>query len=524
MMASPSNVEPVHNSYFVLEKVSGRLHDNLAGGTVTTCFSQESEVLVVGFHNKKEASFIQADVAAGFSCLSFPKQFHRARRNSIDLFPEFIGRTVTTVTQHRNERSFSVDTTDGLSLLIKMHGNRANVILLRDGRPTALFKNSLKADWTLNAAALGQNLDWSRETFLRSNDPRKYYVPLPAALWRHLESIGWNVLSPDERWTLFNQYVRQLNSGKFFLVYEPPIAPVFTLLPSKDAQPLSADVLEALTDFYKISLAHRKAASQRKVVLTRLDQKLKSLQRGTDEARHRLHELTEDDPYTRWADLIMANLNNIQKGSTQVSVADFADGKPVSIPLQAALNPQHNAERYYRKSKNRTKEKERITGTLAVRESEIARLTTFRDSVAAAHSPEEVGEIASKFEPSGKQTEQKALPFHEHLYKKYKIWVGRNAAANDTLTLKLTSPNDEWLHARDCAGSHVVIKSQSGKVTPRDVIERAAELAGWNSKRKNETLCPVIVTKKKYVRKRKGSAPGEVVVEREKVIFVSPRG
>jgi predicted ribosome quality control (RQC) complex YloA/Tae2 family protein len=34
----------------------------------------------------------------------------------------------------------------------------------------------------------------------------------------------------------------------------------------------------------------------------------------------------------------------------------------------------------------------------------------------------------------------------------------------------------------------------------------------------------VIVTKKKYVRKRKGSAPGEVVVEREKVILVTPKG
>ena len=80
-----------------------------------------------------------------------------------------------------------------------------------------------------------------------------------------------------------------------------------------------------------------------------------------------------------------------------------------------------------------------------------------------------------------------------------------------------------WLHAKDVAGSHVIIKHQSGKNFPKDVIERAAELAAYNSKRRTESLCPVSYTPKKFVRKRKGDAPGLVVVEREQVIMVVPR-
>jgi predicted ribosome quality control (RQC) complex YloA/Tae2 family protein len=91
------------------------------------------------------------------------------------------------------------------------------------------------------------------------------------------------------------------------------------------------------------------------------------------------------------------------------------------------------------------------------------------------------------------------------------------------LTLKLSHKDDLWLHAKDVSGSHVIIKYQSGKNFPKDVIERAAQLAAYNSKRKNESLCPVMVTAKKYVRKRKGDPAGAVVVEREEVIMVEPK-
>jgi predicted ribosome quality control (RQC) complex YloA/Tae2 family protein len=104
----------------------------------------------------------------------------------------------------------------------------------------------------------------------------------------------------------------------------------------------------------------------------------------------------------------------------------------------------------------------------------------------------------------------------------FRIWVGKNAAGNDELTLKYSFKEDLWLHVKDVAGSHVIIKYQAGKKFPKDVIERAAQLAAYNSKRKNETLCPVVVTPKKFVRKRKGDPPGAVIVEREEVIMVVP--
>ena len=70
----------------------------------------------------------------------------------------------------------------------------------------------------------------------------------------------------------------------------------------------------------------------------------------------------------------------------------------------------------------------------------------------------------------------------------------------------------------------MVVKYKAGKSFPKTVIERAAELAAWYSKRRTDSLCPVIVTPKKFVRKPKGLAEGQVVVEKEDVVLVVPRG
>ena len=115
----------------------------------------------------------------------------------------------------------------------------------------------------------------------------------------------------------------------------------------------------------------------------------------------------------------------------------------------------------------------------------------------------------------------------EDLFKKFiidgfEVLVGRNAKNNDTLTQKYAYKEDLWLHAKDVAGSHVVVKFQAGKKFPKPVIEKAAQLAAWYSKRKNESLCPVTYTLKKHVRKPKGAIAGSVIVEKESVILVKP--
>ena len=104
----------------------------------------------------------------------------------------------------------------------------------------------------------------------------------------------------------------------------------------------------------------------------------------------------------------------------------------------------------------------------------------------------------------------------------FDIWIGKNAKNNDLLTQKYAHKDDLWLHAKDVTGSHVIIKQQPGKNFPEPVIEKAAQLAAYFSKMRTDSLCAVIYTPKKYVRKPKGLPEGAVIVDKEKVLLVEP--
>ena len=105
----------------------------------------------------------------------------------------------------------------------------------------------------------------------------------------------------------------------------------------------------------------------------------------------------------------------------------------------------------------------------------------------------------------------------------FEVWAGKNSANNDLLTLRYAKPDDLWFHARGGSGSHVVLKVRSGKGEPgKKAREQAAGIAAYYSKMKTSGTVAVAMTEKRYVRKPRGSAPGAVVLEREKVIFIHP--
>lgn len=103
-------------------------------------------------------------------------------------------------------------------------------------------------------------------------------------------------------------------------------------------------------------------------------------------------------------------------------------------------------------------------------------------------------------------------------YNGYTILIGRNALMNDILTTEIAEPNDIWLHASGVPGSHIVIKYKDEEI-PKDVINRAAELAALNSRGKGKIK--VVYTKAKYVTKKSGYNIGEVSVDYDKSNFIT---
>lgn len=95
------------------------------------------------------------------------------------------------------------------------------------------------------------------------------------------------------------------------------------------------------------------------------------------------------------------------------------------------------------------------------------------------------------------------------------IKVARSDKHADQLTFREAHGLYHWYHADGFPGAHVVIFSKSPSLEAR---KKAAFLAKYFSKAKQETVCDVIETQIKNL--KKGKKPGEVMVSIKKVVPV----
>lgn len=516
----------MHNNYYFLRPLSQSLKAKLSGTVISECYSQNRDELIIRFETAHGSFYIKANLQAAFSCLSFPSDFQRGRKNNVDLFGSLIGQRVQSTRQYTNERSFAFELTNGYLLLFKMHGNRSNIILFENGIAVELFKKNIPADAAIQVDQLDRQIDWTFEAFQQSkHNLVTHYFTFGKPVWKYLRQNNFDTLNDEEQWRSIIDTKEKLERPQEYFICSDHQTLSLTLLPVGAVVQSFEDPMQALNDFYYRFIQQQAFSQERTSTLSALKTKLESSRSFIAKNQEKLAEIENDNSYRIWADLIMANLHHLKQGQEKATVENFYhDNHPIEIKLKKDLSPQRNAEVFYRKAKNQHIEIERLKQSLESKIKEIEDLEMRIAELEEAADLKAVRKLTHDFKeehPDKKST--LVLPYHEFEFKGYKIWVGKNAQRNDELTLKYTYKDDLWLHAKDVAGSHVVIKYQSGKNFPKDVIERAAQLAAYYSKRKTETLCPVAVTPKKFVRKRKGDPAGMVVVEREEVMMVEPK-
>lgn len=516
----------MHNNYYFLRKLSAQLETIIKGSVISECFSQNKDELVIRFEIKEKSFFIKASLQSEFCCLFFQDDFTRARKNSVDLFEALIGLTVESVIQYTNERSFSIKLNAGHTLLFKMHGNRANIVLFKNGEAIQLFRNHLTTDAEIVLPKLDREIDFSFEAFEQhiSDLPNLYYT-FGKPVWNFLERNNFSDKSDVEKWQSIQDLLGYLKNPTYYIT-EADHKISLSLFPDGNILQKFKQPVEAINEFFLLYTRTFAFLQEKREALAKLKTKLQGSFSYLVKADKKLKELKEDSHYKIWADLLMANLHLVKPGQEKISLPDFyKENNLIEIKLKKDISAQKNAEVFYRKSKNQQIEIDKLNESFKSKQKEIADV---QQKIAGLENAEDLKSLRSLVDASGLKQEaskkDNPLPYHEVLFNGYKIWIGKNAQHNDTLTLKHSFKEDLWLHAKDVPGSHVVIKFQAGKKFPKDVIERAAQLAAFNSKRKTESLAPVAYTPKKFVRKRKGDPAGAVVVEREEVILVEPKG
>lgn len=103
------------------------------------------------------------------------------------------------------------------------------------------------------------------------------------------------------------------------------------------------------------------------------------------------------------------------------------------------------------------------------------------------------------------------------------VLVGRTAADNDVLSIKLAGPADFWFHVAGQPGSHVVVLNpDKAERLPRETERFAAGLAaGYSSARRGGRVA-VHAARGADVSKPRGLGPGTVNLRRFKALQVEP--
>lgn len=103
----------------------------------------------------------------------------------------------------------------------------------------------------------------------------------------------------------------------------------------------------------------------------------------------------------------------------------------------------------------------------------------------------------------------------------YEILVGRNARENQWLSTKFANATDMFFHAKDFAGSHVILRNPDNNFLPHEDFKDAAFLAAYYSKGKNKKTVKIDFTFAKNVSRNRKDPAGTVILSTHKTLKVN---
>lgn len=502
----------MHNNYHFLSALAEELNNKITGAELLECFSQNRDELIIGFSiSPEEDFFVKAHLSNTFSCLSFYDDFARAKRNSVDLFKSWIGLKVKKVYIHDNERALSIYLSNRETITFKLFGRFSNIIhFSKSGDVIKIFNSQYESDADLQLESLHRPINQTKKLF----DNEGVGVCYP--------TLSKEMKQKSATWDDAQALLQELSLKKYYLVHDDKIS--LSMFSCASVVKSYDSALVAITDYFHEYIKVFSLKTERDKATREITSKIKGTKKYITQNSSKLIELQGGVSYKQIADIIMANLYQIPEHAEEVELFNFYDDNQLKIRLKKHLSPQKNAENFYRKEKKFGVQLEKLTQNIEGAKERLVKFEQLLEDLSYINNVKTLRKLLDDngFTKKEKEKQEDEL-FKTYQFMNYTIYVGRNSKNNDVLTLKYAHKDDYWLHAKDVPGSHVVVKFQSGKDIPKLVLEKAAELAAYYSKRKNDTLCPVTVTRKKYVRKPKGVPAGAVFVEREEVLLVEPK-
>lgn len=318
----------------------------------------------------------------------------------------------------------------------------------------------------------------------------------------------------------------------FKLFFDSPTSPTlteksFTAITFSNSQETFGSLSDLLDYFYQDKAERDRIAQQASDLIHRIQNELEKNKKKLKKQEQELQDTDKAEEFRQKGELLTTYLNQVPNNQDSVELDNYYTGQKVSIPLNKALTPSQNAQRYFKKYQ-KLKEAVKHLGSLISETKATIQYLESVDNALNQASLSEISEIREELVQTGfvkrrhREKIQKRKKPEPYLASDGKtiILVGKNNLQNDELTFKMSKKGELWFHAKDIPGSHVLIKDN---LNPSDEIKTdAAELAAYFSKARLSNLVQVDMIEAKKLNKPSKAKPGFVTYKGQKTLRVTP--
>ena len=287
-----------------------------------------------------------------------------------------------------------------------------------------------------------------------------------------------------------------------------------------ESKPEGISVNDFIDDYYSTHIANDKFRVLKSNYRSIISQKLKKVSKSLKQMEYKLQSDSDSDKYRLWGDLIMANLYQLKDFTSIVSVYDYENEKQIELKLDETKSLKDNATQFYKLYNKAKTARNKLTELIDESKVKKEYLEQVLYSIDSANVIDDLFEISAEVIENSEKKESKNKVSEIMMIETEdgsRIYIGKNNKQNDYIISWLASDEDLWYHGHNCAGSHILLKTQN--ITD-ELILKCAKLAKEYSSVKDSSKIGVIYTRRKYLRKPPASALGYVTYKNEKEIVL----
>lgn len=319
-------------------------------------------------------------------------------------------------------------------------------------------------------------------------------------------------------------------------IYERPMPTGNTNATNRLAETRAEDISTAIESLYSLKSAANVRHDQWNNLLRVTNSAIRKMQTTFTKVLGDAQRASGADELIKQAELVKTVLPLLRKNIDSVTVTDWYDPelKQVVIPLNPTIDPQANVAHMFHQAKRLKAARNLIDNRLSKVSGDLDLLKSIRQQLLSKEYNGDLDEETHQLRrmgllkaPCSTEKNDNRTPIRQ-CYREFitesdhKIWVGKSATDNDTLTVKFARSHDIWLHATGRRGAHVVLRIEKNQIPePQSLADAALLAAHYCEGGKNDSGVEVAWTYRKYVRKVKHSAPGTVTYSQAKTIWVT---